>query len=285
MVKGKTRADRWRTGCAEVTDSVRRDGAPTRLVGRTAELEVLSRAIGELGESSTSSDPAGVGKSRLLDAAWDAAEGLVHQHGSCTPYGATSPYSLFRPLLRRAIGIDPRADPGETGRQLTEFVTLRAPQHGAADCRCWQCRSVPRCRPTAEVDAIDPEFRRASIHEAIVDLYDTTLGGRPVFLVIEDLHWVDDASGELVNHLVRAAATRRWAGVTTRRPEGNWQMDSELPHLTTLDLEPLTGRDIRDLVIASSEPTTRRRHDRPDRRTVSGQPAVRTRTHAGCGSG
>ena len=61
---------------------------------------MLSQAIGELGEIIDIVGPAGVGKSRLLDAAWDEAEGLLHFHGSCTPYGATSPYSLFRPLLR-----------------------------------------------------------------------------------------------------------------------------------------------------------------------------------------
>ena len=235
-----------------ITDGVRRDGTHTHLVGRERELEVLSRAIGELGEIIDIVGPAGVGKSRLLDAAWDEAEGLVHLHGSCAPYGATSPYSVFRPLLRGSLGIDPRADPRSAGAHLSAVVERRAPQ------------LLPRLpllavpfgadvASTPEVDAIDPEFRRARIHEAIVDLYDTTLAGRPVFMVIEDLHWVDDASGELVNYLVRAAATRAWAGVTTRRPEGTWEMDNQLPHVTTIELRPLTDDDIRRVAIEASE--------------------------------
>ncbi len=111
-----------------VTDAIRRDGANTQLFGRKAELELLSRAIGELGEIIDIVGPAGVGKSRLLDAAWAEAEGLLHFHGSCTPYGATSPYSVFRPLLRNGIGIDIRADPIEAGKQLAALVELRAPQ-------------------------------------------------------------------------------------------------------------------------------------------------------------
>ena len=237
-----------------VTDSVRRDGANTRLFGRAAELEVLSRAIGELGEIIDIVGPAGVGKSRLLDAAWDQAEGLLHFHGSCTPYGATSPYSLFRPLLRGGIGIDIRADPRDAGDQLKALVELRAPQM----LPMLPLLAVPfgaEVDPTPEADAIAPEFRRARIHDAVLDFYDTTLGGRAVFMVIEDLHWVDDASGELVNHLVRAAATRPWAGVTTRRPEGTWEMDNGLPHVTTLELSPLTDADIRGVAIeASSRP-------------------------------
>jgi class 3 adenylate cyclase/tetratricopeptide (TPR) repeat protein len=235
-----------------ITDGVRRDGTHTHLVGRERELEVLSKAIGELGEIIDIVGPAGVGKSRLLDAAWDEAEGLVHLHGSCAPYGATSPYSVFRPLLRGSLGIDLRADPRSAGAHLSAVVERRAPQ------------LLPRLpllavpfgadvASTPEVDAIDPEFRRARIHEAIVDLYDTTLAGRPVFMVIEDLHWVDDASGELVNHLVRAAASRAWAGVTTRRPEGTWEMDNQLPHVTTIELQPLTDDDIRRVAIEASE--------------------------------
>ena len=251
LVKGKTEPI---LACKVhgVTDAVRRDGSTSRLVGRERELEVLARAIGELGEIIDIVGPAGVGKSRLLDAAWDKAEGLVHLHGSCAPYGATSPYSVFRPLLRQSLGIDPRADPPTAGTQLQAVVEQRAPNM----LPLLPLLAVPfgaEVDATPEVDAIDPEFRRARIHEAIVDLYDTTLAGRPVFMVIEDLHWVDDASGELVNHLVRAAASRRWAGVTTRRPEGAWGMDDQLPHVTTLELRPLTDDDIRRVAIEASE--------------------------------
>ncbi len=72
-------------------------------------------------------------------------------------------------------------------------------------------------------------------------------------MVIEDLHWVDDASGDLVNHLMRAAATRPWAGVITRRPGGKWQLDPKLTHVTTLDLVALTPDDIRQLAIEASQ--------------------------------
>lgn len=250
LVKGKTDpivAHKIRSA----TDEVRRGGAATRLYGREKELQVLSSAIGELGEIVDIVGPAGVGKSRLLDAAWDEAEGLRFFQGACTPYGATSPYSVWRPLLRNGIGIDVNADPAETGRLLTAFVTDAAPDLVPL----LPLIAVPfgaEVPSTPEADAIDPEFRRQRIHETIIDLYDTTLGETPVFLVIEDLHWVDDASGDLVNYFVRAAAERPWTGVTTRRPEGGWQPEDGVSHVTTLELEPLTDDDIKRLAIEAS---------------------------------
>ena len=247
LVKGKTEpivAHKIRSA----TDEVRRGGAATRLYGREKELQVLAAAIGELSEIVDIVGPAGVGKSRLLDAAWDEAEGLRFFQGACTPYGATSPYSVWRPLLRNGIGIDVNADPAEAGRLLTAFVGDAAPNLVPL----LPLIAVPfgaEVPSTPEADAIDPEFRRQRIHETIIDLYDTTLGETPVFLVIEDLHWVDDASGDLVNHFVRAAADRPWTGVTTRRPEGSWDPEDGVTHVTTLELEPLTNDDIKRLAI------------------------------------
>lgn len=250
LVKGKSEPITAHRVVAS-SDEVRRDHSATRLFGRSRELEIVSRSIGELGEVIVLNGPAGVGKSRLLDAAWDHAEGLQIFQGSCTPYGAASPYSVFRPLLRAGSGIDLHTDPAAAGALLTEVVERTAPDllpmipllavpFGA---------TVP---DTPESGAIDPKFRRARIHDAVIDFLDRTLDG-PVFLVVEDLHWIDDASGELLNHLMRASAERSWTGVLTRRPEGSWQIPEDLDHVRELLVEPLTDDAIRVLAIEVSE--------------------------------
>jgi class 3 adenylate cyclase/tetratricopeptide (TPR) repeat protein len=232
-----------------VTDDVRRGYAAGRLVGRRHELAVLTEAIGELGQVVELVGPAGSGKSRLLDAAWDIAEGLTIFQGSCTPYGSTSPYSLFRPLLRGGLGIDLDADAVTTGVLLRAALGDRAPELFS-----WlPLLAIPfgaSVEATPQSTRIEPEFRRSRIHDVVVAFLDATLTG-PVFLVAEDLHWVDEASGELLNHLVRASATRPWAGVLTRRPEGSWKPDDSA-HVRTLNLEPLTTSDVRNLVIEAS---------------------------------
>ena len=233
------------------SDEVRRDNTSAGLYGRTSELEIVGRSIGELGAVIVLTGPAGVGKSRLLDAAWDVAEGLTAFQGSCIPYGAASPYSVFRPLLRVGLGIELDADSVTAGDLLTKIVTQAAPSL----LPMLPLLAVPfgaEVPDTPEAAAIDPEFRRIGIHEVVVDFLDQTLDG-PVFLVVEDVHWIDDASAELLTHLMRAAATRPWTGVLTRRPEGAWQIPDDVDHIRNLDVLPLSPDAIRALAIEVSE--------------------------------
>ena len=189
---------------------------------------------------------AGVGKSRLLDAAWSAAEGLTIYQGACTPYGAAVPYSVYRPLMRSGSGIPVDASAELTGNRLTDIVAEYAPDLAPM----LPLLALPfgaRVPSTPEADAIDREFRRLRVHEVVVDFLDATLSG-PILLVVEDAHWIDDASGDLTNHLVRASQGRPWAGIITRRPEGSWTIP-DTDGVVSLHLEPLDDEAIRQLAI------------------------------------
>ena len=248
LVKGKTEP----ITAAKVrglTGHVRRDSTGTRLVGRQHELDVLTHAIGELDTVVELVGTAGVGKSRLLDAAWGAAEGLTIYQGACTPYGAAVPYSVFRPLMRSGSGIPADASAELTGNRLTDIVAEYAPELAPM----LPLLALPfgaKVPSTPEVDAIDPEFRRMRIHQVVVDFLDATLNG-PILLVVEDAHWIDDASGDLTNHLVFASSDRPWAGIITRRPEGSWEIP-QTEHVVSLHLEPLDDEAIRQLAIEVS---------------------------------
>lgn len=249
LVKGKTQpivAHKVR----EATGRIRRDTSGSRLFGRQAELDVLTRAVGQLGQTVQLVGVAGVGKSRLLDAAWDAAEGLRVYQGACTPYGSASPYSVFRPLLRGGTGIGPDAHSSLAGDRLTELVTRIAPELLAM----LPLLAVPfgaRVASTPQADAIDPKFRRVQIHELVARFLDIALSG-PTLLVVEDVHWIDDASGDLLNHLIRASADRQWAVIVTRRPEGGWQIDDDRGHVSHVHLEALDDAAVRQLAVEAS---------------------------------
>ena len=236
------------------------------------------RAIGELDAVVELVGLAGVGKSRLLDAAWGAAEGMTIYQGACTPYGAAVPYSVYRPLLRSGSGIPVDASAELTGNRLTDIVTEYA-SHLLPMLPLLALPFGAKVPPTPEADAIDPEFRRLRIHDVVVDFLDATLSG-PILLVVEDAHWIDDASGELTNHLVRASAGRSWAGIITRRPEGSWEIP-EVDHVTSLHLEPLDRRRNPRTGDRRQHASVGRPRSRPDRRTRSGQPAVRRRAGSG----
>jgi class 3 adenylate cyclase/tetratricopeptide (TPR) repeat protein len=247
-VKGKTEpivAHKVRSA----SDTVRRDSSNLPLAGRRHELEILSHAIGSLGRVVEVSGGAGVGKSRLLDAAWDAAEGIQIFQAACTPYGIGSPYSVFRYLLRGATGIDPNSAAEAAGGHIRTIIERTAPELLPR----LPLLAVPfgaRVDPTPEADAIAPDQRRAQIHRVVTEFLDATLTG-PILLVVEDVHWIDDASGELLNHLATIAADRPWAALVTRRPEGDWSLTTG-DHIDRLELDPLDDAAIRDLAVGSS---------------------------------
>jgi tetratricopeptide (TPR) repeat protein len=104
------------------------------------------------------------------------------------------------------------------------------------------------------VDDLDPSFRRARLHGLLSSMLGQLLDS-PTLLVLEDVHWMDDASSELLRHLGTHLPTRPWLTCTTRRAVGGGfeaaQGTPPLPALT-LRLEPLPVDDARTLVRAAA---------------------------------
>ena len=71
----------------------------------------------------------------------------------------------------------------------------------------------------------------------------------PTLLVIEDGHWLDDASRYLLSHLLAKSATRPWLVCVTTRP-GAEPIAPAGEHYARLDLEPLAGSAAAQLAIA-----------------------------------
>ncbi|HYL52602.1 MAG TPA: adenylate/guanylate cyclase domain-containing protein, partial [Acidimicrobiia bacterium] len=146
------------------------DAAP--FVGRVDELAKLDaalvaarrhegRAIEVVGEP-------GMGKSRLL------AEFLGHIDApviriSCGPYLRATPYLALRPALRTIASIAADAGREEAGERLSAWVHDVAP-----DVVPWlPLLAIPfdaTVETTPEADRISPEFRRARLQRALLDL-------------------------------------------------------------------------------------------------------------------
>jgi predicted ATPase len=87
------------------------------------------------------------------------------------------------------------------------------------------------------------------IRELLRELLEARCKLSPVVMVIEDLHWIDSASEELLGKIIDSKAKLRLLLVTTRRLEYTppWR---DQPAVTNLLLEPLANWDIRLLVQA-----------------------------------
>ena len=237
----------------------RADGYPLRraeapIVGRDAELarlqEALDRArLRELQLVELVADP-GVGKSRLVSELRARAVGFQQLEAAGEPYAKGQPYAAVRGLLRQLVGVTPEAPRDVAGAQLTGFVGSVLPELVP-----WlPLVAVPfdaAVEPTPETRSLDPAASRDRLHDSVATLLDRLLL-MPSLIVVEDLHWLDDASHWLLAHLVARPAARPWLVVVTSRPGTSLLAADESP-AARIDLAPLAEEAATALALATGD--------------------------------
>ena len=162
------------------------------LVGRSEELAILDAALerARAGGPSTMliGGEAGIGKTRLMTefAAGAAASGARLLAGGCLDLGAEGlPFAPFAAVLRelvRDLGADGVAAllPAQATREFARLL----PEFGEAG-----------------VEA-DPAFARARLFEQMLTLLERLAEAGPVVLIIEDAHWADRSTRDLMAFLI-----------------------------------------------------------------------------------
>jgi class 3 adenylate cyclase/tetratricopeptide (TPR) repeat protein len=222
------------------------------LVGREAEMTALREALDSArmreGRAVELVGEPGAGKTRLVEELVSSALGFQVLRTRCEPYSASTPFAPLRTLLRPLVGILPEDSPDAAGAKLTAFVNGVMP-----NLTVWvPLLALPldaEVPATPEVDEIDPAFRRDRLHD-VVDQFLMRLLLMPTAILVEDTHWLDDAS-QLVLAKLAAPGPRPWLVVTTRRPSGPLLAETA----TVLELEPLTSEDARTLALAAAGDT------------------------------
>jgi tetratricopeptide (TPR) repeat protein len=192
----------------------------------------------------------GIGKSRLTDELTRQALGFTQLLGRCDQYSTASPYSVFRELLRPLAGITPELDAAEAGSRLAPWVEAVMPDLAPL----LPLLAIPfgaDVPSTPETEQIDPQFRRARLNE-LIDTFLTRVLMMPTLIVIEDAHWIDDASRELILHLTRAAAARPWLVCVTRRPQGGELTRDDVAGHVRLALGPLSTEVSQSLALSAA---------------------------------
>jgi class 3 adenylate cyclase/tetratricopeptide (TPR) repeat protein len=251
IVKGKERAVEAVHVGAVVGTTERPVATELPLVGRADELDRLIAAVDAARMRSTRAisliGSPGNGKSRLLAELRTAAVGFQLLEASCDPYSAATPYAAFRGILRQLAGVTTEQTPREAGQLLARLVAGVMP-----DLMPWlPLLAVPfdaEVDPTPEVDAIRSEFRRERTHELTTQFL-TRMLMMPTLLAIDDAHWLDDASRQLLLQLVRDPLPKPWVICVAHRP-------LELPVLEDLGesivVMPLEPEDATQLALAAA---------------------------------
>ncbi|WNM37450.1 AAA family ATPase [Micromonospora halotolerans] len=201
--------------------------ASTVLVGRQSELTGLREALGRAraGDPATVlvGGEAGVGKTRLLEefGAHATATGARLLIGQCLELGeAGLPFAPFAAALRDVLRHDgPAAFAGyeaEFARLLPELARVPA---GAA---------APIGLPVSDTP-------RGYLFDLVADLFRRLAEERPLVLLIEDLHWADRSTRDLIDFLVRAARSTRLLLVCTYRTDELHRGHPLRPFLAELD--------------------------------------------------
>ena len=249
LMKGKSRpVTGYSVGTVDV-EHVEATRPVLPLVDRQDELPVLRQAIDAARTRQSRAvelvaEP-GAGKTRLVDEVVSTALGFQILRAQCEPYAASTPFAPLRGLLRPLVGILPDDPPDAAGAKLTAFAAGVMP-----DLAQWlPLLALPfdaEVPPTPEVDEIDAAFRRDRLHD-VLDQFLMRLLLMPTAIVLEDTHWLDDASHLAVARLAQPGA-RPWIVLTTRRPSGQPLGTTA----TVLELQPLPVDDARALALAAA---------------------------------
>ncbi len=168
------------------------------LVGREDELARLAAFLRDVaaggGKTALVAGEAGLGKSALLRAFADRARaaGARFLLGECTEVEARRPFGPFVEILRAAFR-DLSAGSGEQALRSTAAGLLGLlPELERAD-----------VAPTELA-----ETERYRVHAAIAQLIADLAGRQPLVVIVEDLHWADEATLELFPYLARKLRDR-----------------------------------------------------------------------------
>ena len=161
-----------------------------QLIGRGTELDGLHRSWRAGGQVTFVRGPAGVGKSRLLRelAAWVATSGGVVLVGRSTPAAGSTPLRPVTEALLGAARRGARPDP-----ELGPYASVLG-------------RIVPDwAEPTAPEPTSDPVLL---VGEALLRFAAQLSAAEPTLLVLEDLHWADPETVQVVEYVADNIADR-----------------------------------------------------------------------------
>ncbi|HEY1851950.1 MAG TPA: AAA family ATPase, partial [Candidatus Binataceae bacterium] len=236
-------------------------GGLTPFVGREDELRSLisrwQRVLDGDGQVALIIGEAGIGKSRLVQRFHEQIAGTAHlwiEAGAGALYQST-PFYPITEMLRHALFA------GGDGSSDAIAQLAGALSHAGLD----PAAAVPLLAPLLNLELpaeyppspLRPEQQRRRLLATLVEWVLGSARMQPLVIVIEDLHWADPSTLELIQLLAEQGATAKLLLLYTARPEFHGAGTMRAHH-TLLTLNRLGARDIRTMVaqVAASKALT-----------------------------
>ncbi len=250
VAKGKTEPiPVWR-----VLEARSRVGEPetataTPFIGREHERQLLLETFLRVERESTPQlvtlvgEP-GVGKSRLVTelrtALDERVELVTWRHGRCLPYGEGITFWALGEVVKAEAGILESDDEDEATAKLEHAVT---PLFEETSEREWL---TSRLAPLVGAGSDGGAVGRDEAFAAWRRFLEAMAARRPFVLVVEDVHWADEALLDFLEHLLDWAAPVPLLVLATARPElydrrPGWGGGKR--NATTISVSPLSSED------------------------------------------
>ncbi|MGD8791331.1 MAG: adenylate/guanylate cyclase domain-containing protein [Anaerolineae bacterium] len=248
-------------------------GLESPMVGRDAELATLLQLCeavrAGLGRAVLIVGEPGLGKTRLI-AEWkksvaphDNGPAPAWAEGHCLSYGQGLAYHLLIDLLHSILGVPESADEPETRAALQTLTTdLWGDEAGEVYPFLGHILSIKLENAPEQVETIerlqklDPQALQAQYLVALRRLLLALSARSPLLLILEDLHWADPSSIDLLVQLLPLASTAPLLFCLVTRPERDapgWKLVAAAREnlggsLTEITLPALSEVDSRQLV-------------------------------------
>lgn len=246
-------------------------GLESPMVGRDGELSALVQLSGAvragLGRIALVVGEPGLGKSRLISE-WRGASAagdvdgrppLRWADGKCLSYGQGLAYHLLLDLLRSLLGIPAAAGEPETRAALADLTDRLLGPSAALDVYPYLGHLLSLQLDGAALERVrvlDPQALQAQYLAALRHLLRASAARNPLALVLDDIHWADPSSTELLIKLLPLTAEAPLLYCFVTRPDRDapgWKLvaaarENTGAGLTELTLNPLSDADSRQLV-------------------------------------
>jgi class 3 adenylate cyclase len=230
-----------------------RDRGLTRLLGRSSEIAILRQAVLDADEGTASVigivAQAGVGKSRLCFefGEWCRTRGVEVLEARANLLGQATPLLPVLEVLRAFFRISPGQDPAAARRTISKRLQVLDPALADGLPLLYDFLNVSD--PELVTEPLDPRTRHKRLRDIVGDMVKAA-GRRTSVIIIEDLHWLDEASQDFMETIVEAVSDTNIVLVVTFRPPwpAHWMSginyrELRLPELHQSDMRQL----VRDL--------------------------------------
>ncbi len=242
---------------AQTPTAARRQRYPLPMVGRDAEateiIALLEQAMAGSRRVVGITAEAGLGKSRLLAdlTRTMTTRGRFVGFGAAQAFGRNMGYLVWREVWQSIFGLSNVAESDQVAavetklRSIDPLLALRAPLLSGV-----LGLDIPDNDVTSQFDA---KLRKTSLENLLADTLRAELAERHIVIVLEDCQWIDDASVDILDVLVRESAGLPLFVMLTYRPDMDAETRNrilELPSFREIPLGELGRGDIEQIALS-----------------------------------